>query len=151
MIKITDQPDAVYADRVNEERWVLPGPFELFVQPAALQTPRSKFLDMSAVIDLEVFSPAKLRFDSLQKTRFIEANLSYAFDFGPEKSPIFPGFRDLSKSSDLEIEGPIKPFIRKGPDSLIRDGIKGVTRIRIPIENGRWRVSIWTEDTGEWE
>ena len=31
------------------------------------------------------------------------------------------------------------------------DGLTGLRQIQIPWKNGRWQLSLWAEDQGEWE
>lgn len=150
IIKIADKKNAPYHDRVNEERWVLPGPFTLWVQPAALQTPKGRFLKLDSLVRTTVFSPARLEFTDMREKE-APPPFPYAFDFGPPDSPIFSGFRGVDPTSPLFTQGTPKAFIRKGVDSLIRDGIKGVTKFETPLPNGNWMVHLWTEDVGEWE
>ncbi|WP_420548173.1 hypothetical protein [Curvivirga sp.] len=151
VIKITDKPEPAYHDRVNEERWVLPGAFEIWVQPSALQTPNGKFLALNGLDSLTVFSPADLDFESIVKTEIQPPSDVLAYDFGPIDSPIFLGFERLGPQSSHIKSINVQPFIRKGGDSLIRDGLKGITLLEIPISNGLWRASLWTEDIGGWE
>lgn len=148
--RISDKKNAPYHDRVNEERWVLPGPFKILVQPSALQTPSGRFLSLSSLRETHVFSPAKVDFKSIIR-RETEPISPHAFDFGPDNSPVFSGFNPIAPTSPKITGGPAKGFIRKGVDSLIRDGIKGITKFETPLPNGHWMIHLWTEDIGEWE
>ena len=40
---------------------------------------------------------------------------------------------------------------RPGPDPLVANGLKGVRRIVLPATGPRMRVTVWSEDPGEWE
>lgn len=150
IIKITDQDNPAYHNRVNEERWVLSGAFTLWVQPAALQTPADRFLNLAALKALKVFSPAPLEFTGITERPAPDFG-PYAFDFGPTLSPLHSGFKAIDPTSPFVSGTNISAFTRKGGDSLIRDGLQGVTKLQIPLPNGPWRVHLWTEDLGAWE
>lgn len=151
IVRLDDQISASYAQRVNEERWVRPGPFSFSIQPASLQTPQNRFLDLENLFQMLVFTQANIAFSPIIERQTASFRSSFLFDFGPQKSPVFPGFSLLDKSSPLLKNSQPTAFIRKGADSLIRDGLKGITQIEIPLKNGLWHIHMWTEDIGEWE
>lgn len=151
VIRMDDKQAPTYKDRVNEERWVLPGPFQLIIQPSALQTPSERFLTLNALKKITIFSPANISFNTIQP-KWNKQNMGeLAFDFGSPTSPIFPGFKLITPMSPEIISGNPKAFIRKGADSLIRDGINSITAFETPLANGKWNLHIWTENIGEWE
>src|SRR5262249_3545269 len=69
---------------------------------------------------------------------------------GATTSPLFAGFTRVAPG-DPRIEGQVTTVLSPGDDPLIASGMRGVTKLRIPWSGGRARVSLWTEDVGEWE
>ncbi|WP_191600475.1 hypothetical protein [Marinomonas algicola] len=49
------------------------------------------------------------------------------------------------------IEGTLRSRDRPYHDELTRDGLEGISKITLPLENGIWRIRLWTQDIGEWE
>ena len=41
--------------------------------------------------------------------------------------------------------------LRPNPDPVVASGIRGVDKVRLDVPPGRKRVTIWSEDPGEWE
>lgn len=70
------------------------------------------------------------------------------FDFGPPDAETKDGFVKVTAQSDL-IKGP-KPSAMRRPEgeSLLRDGIRNIRKVKLPVENGRYRVMITTDDIG---
>ena len=56
-IRIDDRPGADYADRINEERMMPPGPFTVRLRLALLRTPRQRALDLPAAFRATAFAP----------------------------------------------------------------------------------------------
>ncbi|WP_419832691.1 glycoside hydrolase domain-containing protein [Endozoicomonas atrinae] len=153
IVRIDNENSSDYRSRVNQEFTLSPGPFEVVLPLSGLKTsggqpfkqPYSKLFifsaDTWADIDLEkilLSSAAKLPENTL------------ALDFGSSSSAAFPGFESIGKNSSY-LKGKITERVRTSGDSLIRDGIAGVTSLQIPWPDGLWKLSLWTQDQGEWE
>ncbi|WP_066016784.1 glycoside hydrolase domain-containing protein, partial [Endozoicomonas atrinae] len=153
IVRIDNENSSDYRSRVNQEFTLSPGPFEVVLPLSGLKTsggqpfkqPYSKLFifsaDTWADIDLEkilLSSAAKLPENTL------------ALDFGSSNSAAFPGFEAIGKNSSY-LKGKITERVRTSGDSLIRDGIAGVTSLQIPWPDGLWKLSLWTQDQGEWE
>ncbi|USE36516.1 hypothetical protein [Endozoicomonas sp. SCSIO W0465] len=153
IVRIDNENSSDYRSRVNQEFTLSPGPFEVILPLSGLKTsgrqpfkqPYTKLFvfsaDMWAGIDLE-----KIRISSA--ARLPENTL--ALDFGSGSSAAFPGFEAIGKNSPY-LKGKITERVRTSGDSLIRDGIAGVTSLQIPWPDGLWKLSLWTQDQGEWE
>ena len=155
VLRIDDGMSRGYATRVNYERVLPSGPFTLRFPASGLRTPSGRMLDPGDVRALMLFvadgQPA------LELTRLaVEAGLqlpagSHAWDLGPDDGPLFPGFEPVGVG-DSRVEGKfMRPVHRPSGDALLADGIRGLERFRVPLPNGRWRVTLWLEDLGEWE
>ncbi|WP_422462732.1 MULTISPECIES: hypothetical protein [unclassified Endozoicomonas] len=153
IVRIDNENSADYRSRVNQEFTLSPGPFAVVLPLSGLKTsggqpftqPYTKLFvfsaDMWAGIELEkihISSAASLPENTL------------ALDFGSGDSAAFPGFESIGKNSSY-LQGKITERVRTSGDALIRDGIAGVTSLQIPWSDGLWKLSLWTQDQGEWE
>lgn len=153
IVRIDNENSSDYRSRVNQEFTLSPGPFELILPLSGLKAssgkpfkqPYSKLFvfgaDMRTGIQLEkvlISTTSKLPEQTL------------ALDFGSGNSAAFPGFESISKNSSY-LKGKIIERVRTSGDSLIRDGISGVISLQIPWADGQWKLSLWTQDQGEWE
>jgi len=93
------------------------------------------------------------------ETKTVEGLL--AFDFGPEGSPVFPGFRAVTRRSDYNDAAGFG-WSRKGtlwarrrmhpPDTLVGDWVSADdATFSVKVPNGTYRVWLLWEDPGEWE
>lgn len=155
VLRLDDLRSGDYASRVNDERVVPPGPFVLRWPTDGFKTPSGRRLDAAAVRRLIVFTgdgQPPLRIDGVT----VEPGLtlppdSLGLDFGPAGGPVFAGFEPVV-IGDRRIEaGTPAAVARPGGDALVADGLRGVERFVQPWPNGRWTVTLWTEDLGEWE
>lgn len=155
VIRLDDALSGSYATRVNEERVVPPGPFELRFAPGSLRTPTKRRLDLAQLRRLIVFTadrdpPVRLdRAEFVAPPRLPESTLG--LDLGPAGKAVWPGFEHVAPS-DGRLKGrALRGIMRPGGDALTGDGIQGIERIAIPWPNGAWRLTLWIEDFGEWE
>lgn len=157
VLRIDDAQSAGYASRFGLERTVLPGPFRIRTAPSAWRTPDGRFLN-----------PATLRLVSLSsgyngpplRLTTLEAVPAPAFppdvaalQFGPTEARAFPGFTRVAPGDPRILNGgsPRVAIRRSGEHPLIGTGQRGVERFEQPWPNGRWTVSLWVEDIGDWE
>lgn len=149
---------AAYRNRINQERGILPGPFSIRLYPYGYKTSKGKPLIFDDETRIKIFSLEKdqditeFKF-SLKKVTKLDT--LYAFDFGPENQVIWQGFDPITPSHPLLNQNPNnkKPvaFTRLSLDPLIRDGISGITSLKLPLPKGQWRLHLWTEDVGYWQ
>ncbi len=152
ILRIDDQPGADYAGRVNEERVMPPGPFTLRLRLAALRTPRGRALDAGLPWRVIAFAQdagvqfAPLRLDVPPS---LPAGV-HGWYFGPGWSPPLAGFEAV-QPGDTGLSGPnVVAVTRPGGDAVLAHGVR-LTRFAATLPPGRWRLTLWTEDPGEWE
>jgi len=155
VLRMDDGKSRAYATRVNYERVLPPGPFTLRFAVSGLRTPSGRILDSGDIRALMLFVADGQPELKLSKIN-VEAGLelpagSHAWDLGPDDGPVFPGFERVGVS-DSRLKGKfMRPVHRPSGDALLADGIRGLERLRVALPNGRWRVTVWLEDLGEWE
>ena len=73
------------------------------------------------------------------------------WSFAPEGGAPLAGFEAIDPQ-DPRLSGPgPRPVRRPGGDALLARGMAGITPFATPLPPGRWRITLWTEDPGEWE
>lgn len=72
----------------------------------------------------------------------------YGFDFGPPDAKVTSGFTKVTARSDF-VKGP-RPAAMRRPegDALLRDGIRNIRTVRLPVPSGSYRVFLMTDDIG---
>ncbi|MFC7474359.1 hypothetical protein ACFQS7_08340 [Dankookia sp. GCM10030260] len=157
VLRIDDAQSANYASRFELERTVLPGAFRIRTAPGAWRTPSGRFLNARTIRRIIVntgYGAAPVRITALRaETPVILPADVAALSFGPNDAPVFPGFTRVPVE-DPRIENgasPRVPIRRSSQQPLIGTGLRGVERFVLPWPNGRWDVSLWTEDPGDWE
>jgi hypothetical protein len=114
------------------------------------------------VADPEVLQQAADRISAAASRSFVAARIfktrvtntfelgpdRIGFDFGPPDAQVKDGFQKVTANSDL-IKGP-KPEAMRRPEgeSLLRDGIRNIRKVKLPVQNGTYRVMITTDDIG---
>lgn len=152
-IRVDDHPGADYADRVNEERIMPPGPFILRLRLALLRTPRLRLLDLPAAFKVTGFAPngGQVVFDPLRLDAPPPLPLGiHGWFFGPAAAVPLLGF-DPVVPGDPRIAGPhVEQIERTGGDPVLAYGVR-LTSFKTSLPPGRWRMTFWTEDPGYWE
>ena len=142
-----------YRSRVNQEYSLPPGKFTLTIPLTGLKTSGGSSLKQpySELILFTTDNDSGLRLNEVRVTTpKALPDDTLALDFGHKDSPVFPGFQAVLKD-DVRLTGKMLTRFRKSGDALIRDGIEGIESLNIPWPNGRWRLSLWAQDQGEWE
>ena len=155
VLRIDDQQSYDYSSRANIERELPPGRFRFTIAADGLVTPRKRTLDPDA-LRLALVAPwpetsdiVISRFDLAPIPKFPEGTVAIAF--GAPNAPLPQGFERLS-IGDRRIQGDnLQVRNRPKPDPLVANGIRGINRIQLKAPTGRQRVTIWSEDPGEWE
>ncbi len=155
VLRIDDIKSNTYATRVNLERTLSAGRFHWHVPLDGLRTSGGGSLNGCAIKRMMLFIAAGEGTLSLEKFETTQVagrtDGVFAYDLGPDNSPLMSGFSRLS-SGDSALSGAALHDIRRpGPDALIGDGVSGIEQVHLNVPNGRWRVTLWTEDPGEWE
>ena len=153
IVRIDNENSEDYRSRVNREFTLSPGPFEVILPLSGLKTsgrqPFKQPYDKLFVFSADMWAGIELDKVHISSAARLPEN-TLAMDFGSGSSAAFPGFESISKSSSY-LKGKITERVRTSGDSLIRDGIAGVTSLQIPWSDGVWKLSLWTQDQGEWE
>ncbi len=154
VLRADDNQSAGYASRVNDEKNFAPGAFKWRILLSALKTSNGRFLDRKTLTRMILFlvkGEAQIRITSfrMEEVEPLPAGAK-GLSFGGWDTPLPRGFERVL-AADKRIEG--QPFIirRPAPDPLIAGGLRGIAKLHLEWPKGRARVSLWTEDPGEWE
>ena len=155
VLRIDDGQSSTYGSRVNDERTLPSGPFEWRLTLAGARTSSGKLVDATDIRRIMLFTPSRdgsveVRSATLRPAEPLPAGAA-GFSFGGPDAPLFPGFERVSPGDRRIIQGPAIPIRRPGVDPLIGSGLRGLEKVRLSWPQGRARVSLWTEDVGEWE
>ncbi len=152
VVRVDDMDGPDYAHRVNEERYVPPGPFSLRLRLTSLRTPRGRPLDTAALRLAMAYAPDDgITIDPIDLDR--PGNLpegTFGWFFGPEDAVPLAGFRAVP-ISDPAISGPpLEQVHRASLDPVMAWGTR-LTKFVGQLPPGKWHLTLWTEDPGEWE
>ncbi|KEQ18274.1 hypothetical protein [Endozoicomonas numazuensis] len=153
IIRIDNEASNSYRTRFNREFSIQPGPFSLSIPVTALKTSGNHPLPQP-YSKMIIFIAGNSDGVVLNKAFFKqppppEKNV-LALDFGLMDSPVFPGF-ELILPDDRRIKGDLRARNRPSGDPLIQDGFEGIQSLTLPWPNGTWKLSLWTQEQGEWE
>lgn len=153
VLRADDRASPPYADRANIERLVAPGPFLLRLRLPLLVTPGGRALEAQALRQVIAHSPdagVRLRRVAIEAAPALPDG-AFGWSFAPEGAAPLAGMRAVA-TDDSALRGNTPRFVRRpGEDPILARGMNGVTRFEAPLPPGRWLVSLWTEDAGEWE
>lgn len=159
VIRMDDRPNPTYSQRVNIERVLPPGPFRFHLTLGGQKTPSGQPLNIDQLRQILVFSVEphpSLTLSPLTLTA--PKPLEYGavgWDLGPEGSALWPGFQPLTPSSLMlqgqQLKGIDRGHNKQASEALTSDGIRGIERMTLPLKPGRWYVTLWLRDPGEWE
>lgn len=156
VLRIDDGASQSYATRYNEERTLPPGRFEWVIPLNGLMTASGRVLDGTDLRRLYLFS-GKSTSGRVTIDTFATARASRlpdgveGFALGARQAPLPPGFERIAPDDRRIVAGKASAVRRPAPDPLVANGIRGIERLRLPWNGRRARVSLWTEDPGEWE
>jgi len=167
-MRVDDAKSKGYGSRYNDEHFVAPpGRSLLELNVTSLLRSGSKNfhardkLDTSQLTLLKVFMlpshPGTLYFDNvrLESSGLPAVAGLRAFDFGPAKSAVYPGFEGCNEKMPYAADrgfGWDKPQGRDrvyGPDDLAADFLHG-GRFRLDLPNGRYEVNVCIDPFGAW-
>ena len=153
IFRLDNASSSNYHSRVNKEYSLPKGKFNLSIPMTGLKTSGGDLLTQP-YSEMIIFAGDDNGTLSLNKVMITPPEKlpenTFALDFGHKTSPVFPGFQQIHKD-DSRIKGTLLPRFRKSGDALIQDGIEGIDTIDIPWPNGKWKLSLWAKDQGEWE
>ncbi len=155
VMRIDDGGSSDYATRVNDERILPPGPFVWRYLPSGARMTGGRTINARDIRRISLFAASAgadiiIETASLRDPPELPVGAK-GYSYGFNEAHVFPGFERIAPR-DSRIEAGISiPIRRPGVDALIANGLRGVERTRLPWPQGRARVSLWTEDVGEWE
>ena len=156
IVRIDDGGSVNYGTRFDLERTVPPGAFTLRAAAGQLaRNGRTGALDPSSLRRMIVSAHGAgadvMITEVATETALALPEGARGYDFGPVGGAVFPGFEAVFPD-DVRIEGKTRtPVRRPSGDPLVSDEIKGVEAFETTWPNGRWTVSLWIDDLGEWE
>ncbi len=149
-VRVDDRPSPAYAERVNEERLVPPGPFRLRLRIAALRTPRGKPLDKAMPLRVIAFGD-NLSVEPLHiETPAALPEGVHGWYFGPDWAVPLRGFESVQPGDPRLAGRNVATVNRPGGDPVLAHGMR-LEKFTAALPPGRWRIALWTEDLGEWE
>ncbi len=155
-LRVDDTSSAGYPTRYNDERMIPPGPFRFAVGLKGLKTPSGRVLDPARISRVILFAWSGApqvtitRFETAKAARLPAGARGYSF--GALDAAVLAGFERVGPADPRLIgRGPLVAVRRPAPDPLVANGIRGVRRVVLPAPAGRVRVTVWSEDPGEWD
>lgn len=155
VMRIDDGKSVDYATRVNDERILPPGPFVWRLLPSGARMIGGGVINAQDIRRISLFmasAGAEIAIESasLRDPAALPVGAK-GYSYGLNEAQVFPGFERVAPKDKRIEAGLSQPIRRPGVDALIGNGLRGVERTRLPWPQGRARVSLWTEDVGEWE
>lgn len=153
--RIDDLQSKDYPSRVGIERTLPPGPFRFQIGIDGLRTPNGRTID-SGNIRRIIFGAypdnrnvVVTRLDLVDVQRLADGAIGYAL--GAKEATLPNGFERISPG-DPRLTGPAVSAVRRlRPDPLVANGLRGLSRVRLAAPPGKARITIWSEDPGDWE
>ena len=155
LLRVDDHQSKDYPSRVGIERTLPPGPFRFQVGLDGLRTPNGRTIDVRNVRRI-IFGAypdnrnvVVSRFDLAEVQGLADGAVGFAL--GAKEATLPNGFERIAPG-DPRLSGPAVTAVRRSrPDPLVANGLRGLSRIRLAAPQGRARVTIWSEDPGDWE
>ncbi|MGG5824635.1 hypothetical protein [Aeromonas salmonicida] len=154
ILRIDDDASVNYRSRVNLERIVAPGPFTQRFALSEWRTSQPRALALDKLTKLYLFMADNAPSLTIQRW-YWERGLTLpegtiALDLGATAAPRFTGFEALSPG-DPRLIGHPTPILRPSGDALVRDGLRNLDGVRLAVAKGRYQLTLWLDDPGEWE
>ncbi|MFB2712417.1 hypothetical protein ACE1BU_16310 [Aeromonas veronii] len=154
ILRIDDNASVNYRSRVNLERIVAPGPFIQRFALSEWRTSQPRALALDKLTKLYLFMADNAPSMTIHRW-YWEPGLTLpagtiALDLGTAAAPRFTGFEALSPG-DPRLIGHPTPILRPSGDALVRDGLRNLDGVRLDLAKGRYQLTLWLDDPGEWE
>ncbi|CAJ1847522.1 hypothetical protein PEKONANI_02670 [Aeromonas jandaei] len=154
ILRADDDASVNYRSRVNLERIVAPGPFTLRFSLSEWRTAQPRALALDKLAKLYLFMADGAAPLTLQRWYWSPGLTlpagTIALDLGAADTPRFTGFETLAPG-DPRLLGHPTPILRPSGDALIRDGLRNLDGVRLNVPKGRYQLTLWLDDPGEWE
>ncbi len=154
ILRADDAASVNYRSRVNLERAIAPGPFTLRFALSDWRTAQPRALALDKLTKLYLFMADGAPQLTIHRW-YWEPGLTLptgtvALDLGAADAPRFTGFETLAPG-DPRLLGHPTPILRPSGDALIRDGLRNLDGVRLEVAKGRYQLTLWLDDPGEWE
>nr|WP_303847227.1 hypothetical protein [Aeromonas sobria] len=154
ILRVDDKASVNYRSRVNQERMVAPGPFTLRFALSDWRTSQPRPLALDEITKIYLFMADDAPPLTIKRW-FWEPGLTLptgtiALDLGAASAPRFTGFEAVSPG-DPRLLGHPTPVLRPSGDALVRDGLRNLDGVRLEVAKGRYQLTLWLDDPGEWE
>jgi len=154
LLRIDDVHSRNYASRLNDERVLPPGPFVWRKSLKGLRTTDKRDIDprqITRFILADAGAHASVEVASLTLRPIASLpQKALGLSLGTPDAPLPAGFERVS-IGDPRLGGQPYAVRRLAPDPLTAGGLRGVARLSVPWPAGRVRISLWTEEPGDWE
>ncbi len=159
VIRMDDQHEPDYSNRINLERVIPTGHFQIKIPMQGLKTPSGRLFSPKELRQIIVFAANNNSRLELKSVNFIKprplGHGAKGWDLGAASSPLWPGFNPLTVNNPW-LQGSLLKAIdrsqkKQAADALSSDGIRGIESLHLPLEAGQWHVTLWLRDPGEWE
>ena len=154
VMRLDDAQSAGYGSRINEEKVLPPGPFKWRKSLFGLRTVNGRVIYSRDLTRLLVFVGRGTGKIEIKSFRLVDVPPlpvgALGLSFGHVEAPLLSGFERVG-ASDPRLTGQVFNIRHSSPDPLIASGMRSIQRVTLPWPRGRARVSLWTEDPGEWE
>ena len=155
VLRVDDGQSMSYATRFNDERTLPPGLFHWRISGRGLTTPSGRTLDGNDIRKVVLFSGD--RANRVIASEFLSAPViglpagAIGYALGAPNAPLPEGFLRIAPGNPAIERARVSVVRRPAPDPLVANGLRGIERLRLPTPRGRYRITLWTEDPGEWE
>ena len=154
ILRIDDEASVNYRSRVNLERIVTPGPFTQRFALSEWRTSQPRALALDKLTKLYLFMADNAPSLTIHRWYWVPGLTlpegTIALDLGASTAPRFTGFEPLSPG-DPRLIGHPTPILRPSGDALVRDGLRNLDGVRLDLAKGRYQLTLWLDDPGEWE
>ncbi|MGL6365663.1 hypothetical protein ACSZMZ_07405 [Aeromonas veronii] len=154
ILRIDDEASVNYRSRVNLERIVAPGPFTQRFALSEWRTSQPRALALDKLTKLYLFmadnAPSMTIHRWYWQPGLTLPEGTIALDLGAAAAPRFTGFEPLSPG-DPRLIGHPTPILRPSGDALVRDGLRNLDGVQFDVAKGRYQLTLWLDDPGEWE
>ena len=158
LIRVDDGQSHDYGSRFNDERTLSAGPFSLKLGLKGLKTSGSRVInhrDVRRIIVAMFQGRGTIKVDTFAVERAIGLPVGVsAYSLGGLDAPVPWGMERIGPGDNRVKGAPggqVRVIRRPMPDPVVANGLMGIAQLRLAQPPGRARVTLFTEDPGEWE
>lgn len=155
ILRFDDKASGGYHSRLNIERPVNPGAFELHLPLSALKTPDKRLFDWSSWQKFYLFADRNDKQIQITDIALTDdapfGEQSFGFDLGGKQSPVMTGMSKINIGYAGLKGKHLRARHHSSGNALTSDGIQGIEQLYLRVPNGTWDVVLWHKMPGEWE